>query len=114
MELNWYEGQPDLTCLLGLSGNMGSDLDRDRCRTVSIASCRYPLSDAEILKYRWLGGQSAEAVEQVTRGLAPGMSQRMIETQIANALMRRGIRPTVLLIGADDRIHRVVVTASRS
>jgi antitoxin VapB len=106
VELNWYEGQPDLTGLLGLRANMGSDVDRDWCTPVSIASLRYQLSDAEILKYRWLGRQSAEAVEQVTLGLEPGMSERMVEAQIANALMERGIRPTVLLIGADDRIMR--------
>jgi len=106
VELKWYEKQPDLGKLLGLSGTLGSDLDREGCTTVNIASLRYQLSHAEILKYRSLGRDCAEAVEQVTRQLVPGMTERQIEAQIADALMRRGIRPTVLLIGADDRILR--------
>lgn len=106
VELKWYEKPPDLAQLLGLPGLIASDVDREGCTTMNIAALRYPLSEAEILKYRWLGGQCAEAVEQITRQLAPGMTERQIEAQIANALMQRGIRPTVLLIGTDDRILR--------
>jgi Xaa-Pro dipeptidase len=106
LELNWYENKPDLAKLLGLSGVIGSDLDCDGCTAVNVAPLRYQLSPAEILKYRWLSRSCAEAVEQVTRGLKPGMTEREIEAQIVNALMKRGIRPTVLLIGTDDRIMR--------
>jgi Xaa-Pro dipeptidase len=106
VELKWYEKPPDLARLLGLSGTVGSDGERDGCATVNIASLRFQLSAAEILKYRWLGLQCAQAVEQITRQLAPGMTERQTEAQMANALMQRGIRPTVLLIGADDRILR--------
>jgi antitoxin VapB len=106
VEVPWYEKQPDFGKLLGLSGLIGSDVDREGSRTVNIASLRYQLSQAEILKYRWLGRHSAEAVEEVTRQVKPGMTERQIEAMIANALMQRGIRPTVLLIGSDDRIFR--------
>jgi Xaa-Pro aminopeptidase len=106
VETPWYEKAPDLGKLLGLSGTIGSDVERDGCATVNVAPLRYQLSPAEILKYRWLGRECAVAVEQVTRGLQPGMREREIETQIVNALMKRGIRPTVLLIGTDDRIKR--------
>jgi Xaa-Pro dipeptidase len=106
IELKWYEKQPDLGKLLGISGIIGSDLDCNGCTAVDVASLRYQLSPTEVLKYRWLGRQCAEAVEQVTRELKPGMTEREIEAQIANALMERGIRPTVLLIGTDDRIMR--------
>jgi antitoxin VapB len=106
VELKWYEKPPDLAQLLGLPGLIASDVDREGCTTMNIAVLRYPLSEAEILKYRWLGGRCAEAVEQVTRQLAPGMTEQQIEAQISNALMQRGIRPTVLLIGTDDRILR--------
>jgi len=106
VELKWYEKQPDLAKCLGLSGTIGSDVEREGCTTVNVAPLRYQLSPAEILKYRWLGGQCAEAVEDVTRRVAPGMTERQIEAQIANALMQRGVRPTVLLIGADHRIRR--------
>jgi Xaa-Pro dipeptidase len=106
VETPWYEKPADLGKLLGLSGTIGSDVDRDGCTTVNVAPLRYKLSQAEILKYRWLGRQSAEAVEEITRAVKPGMTERQIEALIANALMQRGIRPTVLLIGSDDRIMR--------
>ncbi len=106
VELNWYEKQPDLTKLLGIAGAIGSDVEREGCTTVNIAPLRYQLTPTEILKYRWVCQQSAEAVEQVTRQVEPGMTERQIEAMIANALMQRGIRPTVLLIGSDDRILR--------
>jgi Xaa-Pro dipeptidase len=73
---------------------------------VNISHLRYQMTGAEILKYRALGQQSAEAVEEVTRQIKPGMTERQIEAMISNALMQRGIRPTVLLIGSDDRIFR--------
>jgi len=106
VEVPWYEEQPDLGKVLGLSGTLGSDVDRVGCTTVNIAPLRYPLGKAEILKYRLLGRHSAEAVEEVTRQVKPGMTERQIESMIAHALMQRGIRPTVLLIGSDDRIFR--------
>jgi antitoxin VapB len=106
VETPWYEKPPDLGKLLGLPGTIGSDVDRDGCTTVNVAPLRYQLSPTEILKYRWLGRQSAEAVEEITRAVKPGMTERHIEALIANALMQRGIRPTVLLIGSDDRIMR--------
>jgi antitoxin VapB len=106
VELKWYEKPPDLAKLLGISGTLGSDVQREGCTTVNIAPLRYQLSPAEILKYRWLGRDCAEAVEHVTRQVAPGMTERKIEADISNALMQRGVRPTVLLIGADDRILR--------
>jgi Xaa-Pro dipeptidase len=106
VESPWYEKQPDVGKLLGLSGTIGSDIEREGCTTVNVSSLRYQMTDAEILKYRALGQQSAEAVEEVTRQVKPGMTERQIEAMISNALMQRGIRPTVLLIGSDDRIFR--------
>lgn len=70
-----------------------------------IASLRYELTPPEIKKYRWLGRNTAEAAEAVCEKLRPGMREREIEAMTSNELMTRGIRPTVLLIGADDRIY---------
>ena len=77
VELKWYEKQqPEISKLLGLSGAIGSDVDREGCITVNIAPLRYQLSPAEILKYRWLGRQAADAVEEITRQVKPGMTER--------------------------------------
>jgi antitoxin VapB len=77
-------------------------------RTVDaeIAALRYRLTDSEIRKYRWLGRHATEAVIAVCRRLTPGVSEREMETMASDELMRRGIRPTVLLMGVDDRVLR--------
>ncbi|MCP2521112.1 M24 family metallopeptidase, partial [SCandidatus Aminicenantes bacterium Aminicenantia_JdfR_composite] len=66
---------------------------------------RYQLTDCEIKKYRWLGFQCAQAVKEVCYKIKPGMSEKQIEALTSDALMRRGIRPTVILIGTDERIY---------
>ena len=68
------------------------------------AQLRFPLTASEVVKYRWLGRHTTEAVQEVCRRIAPGMSERAIEAMTSDALMQRGIRPTVLLIGVDHRV----------
>ena len=65
---------------------------------------RYQLTEPEIRKYRWLGQNSTEAVISVCRRLKPGMTEREMEVMASDELMRRGIRPTVLLMGVDERL----------
>jgi Xaa-Pro dipeptidase len=65
---------------------------------------RYELTEPEIKKYRWVGQQATEAVIAVCRQLHPGLSERGIEAMASNELMRRGLRPTVLLMGVDYRV----------
>jgi antitoxin VapB len=86
----------------------GSDCAYPDSRMVDsgLASLRVPLTDSEIRKYRWLGKKCAEAVERVCRQIQPGMTERGIEALVSDALLRHAIRPTVILIGADDRIMK--------
>ncbi len=70
------------------------------------APLRYQLTDSEIKKYRWLGRHATEAVIAVCRRLRPGVSEREMEAMASDELMKRGIRPTVLLMGVDDRVLR--------
>ncbi len=67
---------------------------------------RIPLTDSEIKKYRWLGRGCAEAVAETCRQVRPGMSEEEMENITSDSLMKRGIRPTVLLIAADERIMK--------
>ena len=67
---------------------------------------RYSLTDSEIKRYRWLGQQTADAIETVCRTLRPGMDEFEIEALTAAELRARGIMPTVLLIAVDERIYK--------
>jgi len=58
----------------------------------------YRLTESEIKKYRWIGNAATEAVVAVCKQLKPGVSEREIEAMASHELMRRGLRPTVLLM----------------
>lgn len=112
-EHRWYEdaaAEHRLAQLSQLAGNapIATDVPLGKLRLVAdeIAALRSPLTATETAKYRWLGRETAAAVVSVARAIEPGMSEQQIEAMTADALMRRGIRPTVLLIGTDERIAR--------
>lgn len=69
-----------------------------------IAALRVPLMRGEIERLRWLGRETSAAVAEVARAVRPRMTERQMEAMTSNALLRRGIRPTVLLMGSDERI----------
>ena len=70
------------------------------------AGLRYFFTASEVKKFRWLSINTAEAVASVCRTIEPGMTDRYIESLASDALLKRGIRPTVILIGLDDRIEK--------
>jgi antitoxin VapB len=114
LEYKWYEDkiQPDrkLALIRGAAGErrIGTDVPYAGFADIAagIQQLRYSLTDTEIRKYRWLGRESTEAVIAVARRIRPGVTEREMEAMASDELMRRGIRPTVLLMGADDRVLR--------
>lgn len=67
---------------------------------------RYQLTPTEIKRYRWLCEQTTDAVAEVCKRLMPGMNEFEIEAMTAAEIRSRGIMPTVLLIGVDQRIYK--------
>jgi Xaa-Pro aminopeptidase len=65
---------------------------------------RYSLHPHELSRYRALAMEVTKAVEEVCYALEQGMSEKQLEAMTAMALWKRGILPTVLLMGADERI----------
>jgi Xaa-Pro dipeptidase len=105
-EFQWHEQekQRDIVEEISAGQRIGTDTPVEDLTIIDLTPLRYQLAETEIKKYRWLGRHTIESVESVCRRVQPGMSEREIEAMISDELMRRGIRPTVLLIGADDRI----------
>jgi antitoxin VapB len=111
---DWFESnilkdvRGDIVSQIAADARIGSDVPYPS--TILVADkfkpLRYSLTDPEIKRYRWLGQQTAEAVESVCRSLKPGMDEFEIEALTAAELRSRGIMPTVLLIGVDDRIYQ--------
>jgi antitoxin VapB len=111
---DWYRANPvedvraEVLRKAAGPGTIGSDVPFPGTTLVAdrFAPLRHSLSDTEIKRYRWLGRQTAEAIEAVCREITPGMDEFQIEAMTSAALRARGILPTVLLIAADERIAR--------
>ena len=65
---------------------------------------RASLLESEIARFRWLGAQTADAVTDVLTQLKQGQTEYEMEGQVAEALLSRGILPSVYLMAADERI----------
>lgn len=75
-------------------------------KTVNLTGLRAPLLEPEIERLRIVSRDTATATVEVLRGLTPGVSEQEMAARVASALLERGITPTVLLMGADERIYR--------
>ncbi|MFA3783294.1 M24 family metallopeptidase [Melioribacteraceae bacterium 4301-Me] len=109
----WYETNPikDVRgkLIAEIAGNrkIGSDIPYPNTILMDekFQPLRYELTPTEIKRYRWLSEQTTEAVAEVCKSLMPGMDEYEIEAMTAAEIRSRGIMPTVLLIGVDQRIY---------
>jgi Xaa-Pro dipeptidase len=113
-QFNWFEANPVrdvrgevLRAVVG-AGRIGSDAPFPGTVPLpeSFRRLRYRFTDGDLVRYRWLGAQAAEAVAAVCRRLTPGLDEFAIEAMTAAELRSRGLLPTVLLIAVDDRIAK--------
>jgi Xaa-Pro aminopeptidase len=72
----------------------------------AITRLRAPLVPEEVARYRALGREAGAILGSVVRMLTPGIAEAEVAAIVGSALVGRGIRPVVLLVGADDRIAR--------
>jgi Xaa-Pro aminopeptidase len=71
-----------------------------------MAGLRRILGEAEMARYRGLGGDAAEALEAALLEVRPGWSELEAAGAIAAALTAREIQPAVLLVGTRARAER--------
>lgn len=102
----WYEtAGPHIQKLTG-EGSIGSDSAIPGTTHVDLGALRAPLHAAEIDRFRALGRETAQATLSVLESLEPGVTEHEMAARTSAALLSRGISPTVLLMGTDDRILR--------
>ncbi len=117
----WYkgvEGDEVLRLAREYGGpKIGSDLPREGTVFVGdkLKRLRYQLLPQEVGRYREVARLAAEAAEKAARELKPGMSEEAIRARVAYELFKRGLVPTVLLIGVDQGImkYRHVIPRGR-
>ena len=73
---------------------------------VNLTPLRAALSESEIVRYRWLGAETAAATVEALHEVEPGLSEFDLESITAAGLLRRGILPSVALYAADERIFK--------
>jgi antitoxin VapB len=112
VELPWEAEKADSELVINkakalVQGDLASDLPfHSTIRPVEnlLAACRYSLTAHEIERYRALGSDTGKAFGRLAGLIAPGKSEIEIARTAADALAEYGIRPVVLLAGADERI----------
>jgi Xaa-Pro aminopeptidase len=102
----WHEGLGNrLRDLIG-DAALCTDTPMPNAMTVSLTGLQAPLLPEEIARLRTVSRETAAATVEVLHGLAPGISEQEMAARTSAALLARGIAPTVLLMGVDDRIFR--------
>lgn len=109
----WYEDTE--SAILGIMAEMGVSSDRRYGADFALSgsepvhpllvSLRVPFTPWEAQRYPSIGRGVSDAVERVCWRIRPGMTEREIAGAIARELMSAGYTPTVLLVGADDRVR---------
>lgn len=103
----WYANnvQASIRKAVG-NGRVAADVPLESAELVSLQPMRLKMTDAELLRYRWLGYHAAEAATSVLLRLQPGTSEREMHAMLAEHLIALGILPSVYLCAVDDRIRR--------
>jgi Xaa-Pro aminopeptidase len=114
IEYSWTDERADPSLSIRLAqqtlggGEIGADVVGSPAAFVEsqIARLRVPLLAEEIERLRRLGRETGVVVGSAVRTLEPGMTENQVAAVVGSALVAHGIRPVVLLVGADDRIAR--------
>ncbi len=109
----WYADETADKALELTRGKVASDTPFPGSFPAQMYPMRAALQETEIARFRWLGAHTAQATSQVLKQLQPGMTEYDMEAQVAEALLSRGILPSVYLMAADERIFKYKHAAAR-
>jgi Xaa-Pro aminopeptidase len=103
----WYDGTPEFVSLLQ-GKPCAADWPVPGCLDLSgeIARLRFQLVPEEVERYRQLGSATASALERAARQVRQGMSEVEISGRIGAEAVKQAVTPTLLLVGADERVFR--------
>ena len=102
----WHEGPGNRIRELIGDTDVCADTAYPDARLVNLVDLQTPLLPPEMDRLRTLSRDTAAATVEVLEGLGPGVTEQEMAARTSAALLTRGIAPTVLLMGVDERIHR--------
>jgi antitoxin VapB len=71
-----------------------------------VVELSYRLLSPEVARYRELGREASFALEGACRRAEPGMTEEEVAAVLAEESFARGLVPTVILVGSDERVER--------
>ena len=110
----WYQNAAALLRELTGDAALASDVPLADAVNINLTGLRAPLLEPEIERFVSLSRQTADATVSVLESLTPGVTEDEMAARAASALLERGITPTVLLMGVDDRIRKYKHAVPRS
>jgi Xaa-Pro aminopeptidase len=110
----WYQNAAPLLRELTGDAALGSDVPLADAVHINLTGLRAPLLESEIERFVTLSRQTADATVSVLESLTPGVTEDEMAARTASALLERGIMPTVVLMGVDDRICKYKHAVPRS
>jgi Xaa-Pro aminopeptidase len=101
----WYEPSGAVARLaaglkLGADGPYAGAVDLSH----EIAELRSVLTPEAIVRFRWLGQATAEAMNAAMQSVTPGMTEQELAAHLCLEAQRRGAQPIVVLVATDERI----------
>jgi len=109
-QVHWWKPEERAEALSGLMGNARAASDDGTPGTSEIEPflppLRMRLTGHEVAKYRWLGHQTGQGIAAVCKKVKKGMTEEEIAGSLFAEMQKRSIKPTVMLIAADDRIMK--------
>lgn len=107
-EVPWYEKDARAEVFRRLLRNMRVASDDGTPGTEDIEQYmtwqRLRLGKHEMMKFRWLGRASGKGIGEACKRIARGMTEEEIAGSLFAEMQKQGVKPSVLLIAADDRI----------
>lgn len=102
----WHGSEADVLLPYLKGKNIASDngaFGSDNCAD-AITAIRYVLTDEEITRYREIGSECANIVEDCCREISIGQTEYEIAGNVTGKLMASGFQVPVCLIASDDRL----------
>jgi len=109
----WYANETEESALRLARGQVACDTPIPGFAHINLFPLRASLQETEVARYRWLGAAIGMATTEVLRSLTPGLTEFEMEGRIAEALLSRGILPSVYLMAVDERIFKYKHAAAR-
>ena len=108
--VSWWKPEERAATLNGLlaGGKTASDDGTPGTRDVEpfMPPLRMSLTSHEMDKYRWIGKQAGQGIADACRKARKGMTEEEIAGILFHEMQKKSVKPTVMLVAADDRISK--------